>query len=116
MGDQETEPFRRREHAKMMFDYFKHLTTLSTGSVLLLVTLLEKVFLNPRWKLLIAFSYGGFVISILSSVIAMLMLVKLAGKSSDPVMSVLAAGATTALASFFLSILCLAIFAVKNLH
>jgi len=39
-----------QEGEKLYFDSMKHLTTLSTGSVLLLVTFLEKLFSSPRWR------------------------------------------------------------------
>jgi hypothetical protein len=35
------------ESVKMQYDGFKHLTTLNTGSILLLVAFLERVFSNP---------------------------------------------------------------------
>ena len=40
--DQHQQLAARREGMKMFFDIFKHLTTLSSGSILLLVTLLGK--------------------------------------------------------------------------
>ncbi len=42
---------------KLAFDLFKHVTTLSTGSILILATLLEKFFRQPslRWLAITAF-------------------------------------------------------------
>lgn len=45
-----------QEGEKLYFDSMKHLTTLNTGSVLLLVTFLEKLFSSPRWRVLVAVS------------------------------------------------------------
>jgi hypothetical protein len=60
------------EGQKLLFDVCKHLTTLCTGSILILVALLEKLLQNPRWKLLIVVSFGGFILSIIYSVVTML--------------------------------------------
>ena len=57
------------EHTKQQLDYIKHMTTLSTGSILLLTTFLEKLFVRPHWKLLIVISFAGFTISVLASVL-----------------------------------------------
>jgi len=47
------------EGQKLFHDTFKHLTTLNTGSILILATFLEKFFKVPTWKILIpmAFAY-----------------------------------------------------------
>ena len=41
------------ESWKLQYDIYKHLTTLSTGSILLLITFLEKLFARPIWKWLV---------------------------------------------------------------
>ena len=58
------------EHHKSLLEYFKHLTTLSTGSIVLLSAFLEKLFSQPDWKFLVGVSFVGFVSSVLASVIA----------------------------------------------
>lgn len=65
---------KKIETYKLVFDLLKHLTTLSSGSILLLITLFEKVFklTPPGYQLL--FAFGGFVLSIACSVLAMIML------------------------------------------
>ena len=57
------------ESHKLVLDYLKHLTTLSTGSIVLLVAFLEKIFLQPRWKFLVIISISAFAVSVLASVI-----------------------------------------------
>lgn len=65
---------KKLETYKLVFDLLKHLTTLSSGSILLLVTLFEKVFkLTPSGYQLL-FAFGGFLLSIACSVLAMIML------------------------------------------
>ncbi|CAN5170235.1 hypothetical protein BH23BAC1_BH23BAC1_23080 [soil metagenome] len=51
------------EGNKLFYDVFKHLTTLSTGSILILVAFLENLFVNPQYKFLIAISLLCFIIN-----------------------------------------------------
>ena len=60
-----------RESCKLFFDFFKHLTTLSTGSLVLITTLLTKVFNEVSRPRLVLNSMGGFVVTILLCVFAM---------------------------------------------
>ena len=57
------------EHTKLFNDYIKHLNTLSTGSILLLVTFLEKIFTNPHYKWLVIVSLICFLLSVIGGVI-----------------------------------------------
>lgn len=52
------------------FEYLKHLATLSTGSTLLLVTFLDKLFVNPEWKVCIAVSLISFVLTVIFTIAA----------------------------------------------
>jgi amino acid transporter len=58
------------ERYKALTDYYKHLTTLSTGSIVLVTTFLDKLFHKPLWKALVVISIMGFMISVLASVVA----------------------------------------------
>ena len=42
------------EGNKLLYDTLKHLTTLCTGSIIILVAFLEKIFLNAEWKFLVS--------------------------------------------------------------
>ncbi len=53
------------------YDYLKHLTTLSTGSLLLLVTFAEKFAKVPVWQRLFAVGIGCFLISVICSLTCM---------------------------------------------
>lgn len=64
----------RQEGQKLLYDSVKHLTTLSTGSILILIALLEKVFIAPKWPYLIAVSFLCLTLSMLGSVITMIIL------------------------------------------
>lgn len=54
------------------YDFLKHLTTLSTGSVVVLVTFAEKFTNAPNWKFLFGVSLIFFLASVISSQICML--------------------------------------------
>jgi hypothetical protein len=58
------------QNLNMLVDYLKHLTTLSTGSILLIATFWEKLSVKPVWKPAIAVSLAGFMLSVLSSTVA----------------------------------------------
>lgn len=54
---------------KSVFDFLKHMTTLSTGSIVLITTI-DKLFVQPSWTILIGIALIGFVTSIIASMIA----------------------------------------------
>lgn len=61
----------RQEADKLRFDFFKHLTTLSTGSILLTLAMLEKLFRSPKGKVLVLFALICFAVCILGSLAGM---------------------------------------------
>jgi len=56
-----------REFIKNQYDYFKHLTTLSTGSILIIIAIIQGVFDNPECIILIAISFFFFLVSLICS-------------------------------------------------
>jgi hypothetical protein len=58
------------DHFKALFEYLKHLSTLATGSILLIATLLEKLFKQPLYSWCIGVSVGAFFLSLLASLAA----------------------------------------------
>jgi hypothetical protein len=68
------------EFVKLMYDYLKHITTLCTGSILVVVAFYEKASLYLSWRLLLKLSLVAFVVSIISSTVALLEITTL----SDP--------------------------------
>lgn len=108
-----------QEGEKLYFDSMKHLTTLNTGSVLLLVTFMEKFFNNPRWKSLIAVSLVSFVISILCSVSSMFQSanhIKYSGKFRRLETRIKSVVYYSSLITFLVGIIGLVIFALRNLY
>ena len=59
------------ESWKHFYDFYKHLTTISTGAILLMVTFLEKLFVQPEWRILVGVSFICFMIAVIGCVIGM---------------------------------------------
>jgi len=96
---------------------YKHLATLSTGSILLLVTFLEKVFSQPEWKSLVVFAFIGFSLSIAGTLlmqVASLFHITTTEPESIPtkfgILAIL-----LGFGGFSLGLLSLVAFAIKNL-
>ncbi len=114
---------RNIEANKLLFDLFKHSTTVSTGSILILVTFLEKLFKFPVYKWLIIVSLLGFTISIVSSLVVMLFF---AGNTRSPLnekdktdkifLNILMISLIVSSISFGLGIISLVIFAIFNFY
>jgi F0F1-type ATP synthase membrane subunit c/vacuolar-type H+-ATPase subunit K len=105
------------ESWKLQYDIYKHLTTLSTGSILLLITFLEKLFTRPTWKWLVPVALCCLLASILVSFVVMnLMASQVREMEVDQrfvkrnlIVIIIA------LSTFLLGIFSLIVFAVKNL-
>ncbi len=100
--------------------FLKHLTTLSTGSIIIIITFLEKTFSNPEWKILVAISIGLFLISILGSVITHFLSVLGVDSHAKRKMAktelVIGVFSTfLAFSGFLGGIICLGVFAIKNI-
>ena len=59
----------RTEHFKALTEYLKHITTLSTGSIVLTATFLGDIFSTQRWKPVIVISLVGFMLAVLFATI-----------------------------------------------
>lgn len=105
----------RTEGTKLMFDAMKHLTTLSIGSILILVALLEKLFRSPRWRVLLATSFLSFIFSILMSVRLMVFLAGHVARRTDSETTSLIRFYRLAILSFLLAIFCFVSFVLRNL-
>ena len=56
----------------MWFEFLKHMTTISTGVIIIIATLLGNKFIIPKSSSLILFSFSCFIISLVGSVLGML--------------------------------------------
>ncbi len=61
----------KRESLKLLFEVYKHLTTLSSASIVVICTFLEKIFKTPKCIYLVIGSLICFLISIVLSVYVM---------------------------------------------
>ncbi len=104
---------------KMLFDAFKHLTTLSTGSILLLSALLKDFFAQPEWAFLVAVVLCCFLVSTVGSVIVMIAFgdtVLNAGKPTGTISSAGAISVFVSAISFLAGVFGLVVFAIKNFY
>lgn len=107
------------EFHKAFYDYLKHISTMSTGSILLLAAFLEKIFAQPRWKPLIAVSVAGFLVTVVASVVTYSVMVfsfprpGIQTKKWEGNLVIFAILLTWL--GFFSGVISLAIFIVKNL-
>ena|SRR5215212_2278920 len=107
----------KTEGNKLFYDLFKHVTTISTGSIVILVTFLEKLFSRPIWRPLIAIALGGFAVSILSSLIVMFInaMDVFQGDLSNRHKKTMNRFFLLVVFSFLTGIISLVVFAIKNL-
>ena len=70
-SDPTAEQKAQQESIKLYFEFYKHLTTLSTGAIVILSTLLEKLFENPEGTVYVKWSLISFIISVIASVMLM---------------------------------------------
>jgi hypothetical protein len=57
----------QHESNKLLFDVYKHITTLSSGSIVLLTAFLEKLFKSPKEAELVVLSLACLFISMVTS-------------------------------------------------
>jgi hypothetical protein len=62
---------KMKEVQRIQYDYFKHLTTLSTGSILIIVAFLEKVFSEPTGIFLSIISIIALALCLIGSLLAL---------------------------------------------
>jgi hypothetical protein len=111
---------RKLESYRAERDFYKHLTTLSTASVVLIATFLVRVFPNPEWKDLVNVSLSGFAVSVVGCAVMYALAVldtdsELSLHKQMPTRWVSWLPITAGLGGFFVGIATLAAFAIHNL-
>lgn len=111
---------RKLESYRAERDFYKHLTTLSTASVVLIATFLVKVFPNPEWQDLVNVSLSGFAVSVVGCAVMYALAVldtdsELSLHKQMPTWWVSWLPITAGLGGFFVGIATLAAFAIHNL-
>ena len=61
-----------KDRLKLIFDFFKHLSTLNIACILLMAGLIERVFQNPVQSKMVEVMFVSFVTSLLGCLVAML--------------------------------------------
>jgi hypothetical protein len=113
--ERETREKRYVEGEKLLFDVSKHLTTLCTGSILVMIALLEKLFKeNVRWKPLVLISFAAFIFSIMYAVNTMSG-IGIALRQSESGGNAKTVNMLIQFTTFAIGLLCFMIFALKNL-
>ena|SRR5215210_487575 len=103
------------EAKKLLHDYLKHLATLSTGSILVMVTFLEKLFQKPEWKLLVSVSLVGFMLSVVMCILVQSADILDIERKEEWALNAIAYGLVLAWVGFLIGVLSLGVFALKNL-
>lgn len=102
---------------KMIYDSMKHLTTLSTGILVILVSLVEKIFPNShKWYFLFPIVLITFLVSICATLLCMLYIGEAISEieTSGDRESLFMRSYLISIASFFLGLLILVIFSIRN--
>jgi lysylphosphatidylglycerol synthetase-like protein (DUF2156 family) len=79
--EEDQTPAQATERVKMFYDFFKHMTTLSSGSFIILTVMAEKFTINHRFTFSLAAAFICFMCSIFGSLQAMVQLPRHAGGS-----------------------------------
>jgi Trk-type K+ transport system membrane component len=111
---------RKLESYRAERDFYKHLTSLSTASVILIATFLEKAFPNAEWTELVNVSLGAFAVSVVGCACMYALAVldtdsELSLHKQMPTRWVWWLPITAGLGGFFVGIAALAAFAMHNL-
>lgn len=112
----------RLEGLKLEADFMKHLASLNTGSIVLVVTFLEKLFKQPEATSLVGIALVSFILSTVGLILIHVMLV--VRMQEVPWDEPLSKAETWlgipafvfAFGGFFVGISCLAVFAIINLY
>ena len=104
-----------RESAKLFYDLFKHVTTLSTGTIVVLATFIEKIFKSPVWLPLVVVTFAGLIVSVASALLAMFLMGKhIREPISDKEADWGGKFVLLCLCSFFVALACLTAFTIRN--
>lgn len=103
---------------KEISEHCKHLTTLSSGFILVMVTFLDKLFEQNEWKFLVIVSFVSFAVTILTAVITQAFVIDYLYPQVEldtPKKGCLTAWVLiTTWLGFTTGVVCLIIFAIKN--
>jgi hypothetical protein len=104
---------------KVVFDYLKHLTTLNTGSIVLLTVFLERFAMRLEWGFLLDIALASFTVSIFTFTLSAFGVIRSIRETPEKI-GVKLANFTSynfilGLLGFSLGVGTLTVFAIKNL-
>lgn len=105
------------EEQKLAFDFVKHLTTLSTGTIVVLTTFAKDVFRKPEWHVLIPLAFASFVLATIALSIAafgLLNSVRHPGGAPPSIRALTGLSTIVGMVGFSAGLLLLSTFAIKN--
>ena len=103
------------EGNKLLYDYLKHITTLCTGSILILATFLEKLFLNAVWKQLIAWTFIFLILALVISLLTMILAAnRVYDEPEEKLEKIMLILFVITIITFVIGIILLSIFSIKN--
>lgn len=105
---------------KLEFEYIKYITTICTGSILLVVTFSDKLFQKPEWKTALAISLCSFLLSIIICAFSQASIIeKVSEKNNlswrDKVQRITIGLIFSALGTYLVGVISLVCFGLKNL-
>lgn len=106
----------RIENHKAFSEYLRFLVTLSTGSIVVLTSFIEKLAAQPKYGALIVVSLVAFLVSIISCVLAYTVITFYLGVNvGEKATRILVVTLPSAWISFLVALIGLTIFGITNL-
>jgi hypothetical protein len=110
----------RAEGNKLLHDTMKQLIAISSGSIVILIAFMEKIFTNPRWKLTIVVAVVCFLLCAIASLVMMRTIsLKMGAGYSDSrsakLQKVEDLAFPAAAATFLIAMAAIVVFLIKNL-
>ena len=95
--------------------YIRHFSALATGSILLITVFLEKLFPQPKWKVLVAVALIAFLVSVIAGAAAYSILAVFDINDDEAPFHLGESSIVVMWVSFLIGVTALAAFALKNL-
>lgn len=105
----------RTEKRKATIDYLKHLSTLCSASILLIVTFLEKLSKHPKSTWLVEIAVCSFLIALISAMVSYTLLIAWWGNQTGPFFRRFGLMLTMSWGTFLIGVAAIVAFAVRNL-
>jgi uncharacterized membrane protein YgdD (TMEM256/DUF423 family) len=108
-------PLFNIEQVKLIHDHTKHITTLSAGSLVLLVTFYDKIGRQGSWKFLVGVALALFIVSILAATAAQIAIINYADPDQNHPQPVGGICMVLSWIAFCLAAISLCVFGIRNL-